>query len=306
MTKLVWDEVGQRLYESGLDQGVFYKEDTLGVAWNGLISVEEDMGSDTSEPRYFDGVKYLDQPSEGNYAATLTAFTYPEEFEEYQGVESLVAGLYVGDQASKPFGLSYRTKVGNDVQGLDLGYKIHILYNLTAVPAPATYETLSDGTSILAFNWSLTAVPEPIPNYRPTAHVILDSRDLPADLLTTLEAILYGGEGVATGMMVYDGGTPGSSGPGLIDGGGPEDVGEELPGEGFITGEARLPSISELFDIITFWGPMLIVPDDISGIATLVPGIGDITATNTPGIYSSLASTRLVPTGVSGIYQLVV
>src|SRR4051812_33634675 len=114
MTRLIWDEIGHRTYEAGLDRGVFYKEDTTGVVWNGLVSIDESFSDDTSSPVYLDGVKYLDAPSFGDFSAKLSAFTYPDEFLEYEGVSSLGGGLSVDGQRPKLFGLSYRTQVGND------------------------------------------------------------------------------------------------------------------------------------------------------------------------------------------------
>jgi len=220
MTTLQWDEVSKRYYEAGIDRGVLYLGSGRGVPWNGLTGVEESFDGDASESSYFDGVKNRDSASFGDYAGTLRAFTYPDEFLEFEGVVDLGGGLYVDDQAPKPFNLTYRTRVGNDVDGPTHGYKIHILYNLTVVPDPKNYETHSDSRAPLEFSWSLTSVPQDVTQNRPTAHVILDSRLLNTSMLRGLESVLYGTN----------------------------------------TTEARLPDINELIDFITAWDPKVIDP----------------------------------------------
>lgn len=303
MAPLVWDKAGQRLYEAGLDRGVLYKEDSSGVAWNGLTGIDENLDDIAAEPRFFDGVKYIDEPAVGDYSATLSAFTYPDEFLEYEGTVSLGDGLFVGDQRPKRFGLSYRTLVGNDIEGTEYGYKIHILYNVTAVPAPATFETIGENTAPTNFSWQIDAVPELVPGFRPTAHFILDSRFLPADILETIEDILYGSE-LTEGAAVYDGGYAPSEERGLIDGGYPWSEGEELPGTTVEPGTARLPPVSELIFLTTFFGPKRIVPNETTGLSVLVPGEGDLTQTSVEGVYSALPETRLIPSDVDGLYIL--
>lgn len=264
MTKLLWDQVSKRFYEAGLDRGVLYLADGRGVAWSGLTSVEEDFGGEATSPVFFDGVKVRDNPSTGDYSATLTALTYPDEFLEYEGGGALGNGLYVDDQPAKTFGLSYRTRVGNDVQNLDLGYKIHILYNLTATPESIGNETLTDSPNPNSFGWKLSSVPQEAVGYRPTAHVMFDSRYIWSDLREGLESILYGGDNA----------------------------------------DARLPSINELLDFVKAWGPQFIVPNSISGLAQLVDGMGDLTPSTTTGVYVALPNTRLVETEIPGINQL--
>jgi len=305
MTKLVWDKAGQRLYEIGIDRGVLYLSDNTGVAWNGLTSIDEDTGDDKSEPVYFDGMKFMDNQSYGDYAATLKAFTYPDAFLEYEGVGDLGGGLYVGDQQPKLFGLAYRTLVGNDIEGSDFGYKVHLVYNITAVPDAKAFETLSNGSAPTEFSWQLTTIPEKVDGYRPTAHVILDSRYLPADILAVIESILYGTDGGLTVDIIYDGGYPGSTDPDLIDGGGPSDEGDELPGtEETTSGEPRLPSIPELIDLITLFSPRFILPNPDTGLAELIFASGDLTQTLIPGVYTALPTTRLGEVDVEGFYQL--
>ena len=185
MTHIVWDQLEDRTYEAGLDRGVLYFPGGGGVAWNGLVSVEEEP-STTVDPVYYDGVKFNDIIVAGDYSATLKAFTYPDEFLEFEGILEEQDGLFVTDQPQSLFHLSYRTLIGEE------GYKIHLLWNLTAIPSTKTYETLSLDSAPAEFEWTLTSVPEPIDNYRPTAHIIIDSRKMDPYLLEDIETILYG------------------------------------------------------------------------------------------------------------------
>jgi hypothetical protein len=193
MATLVWDQIGDRLYETGISKGVLYKNDGYGIPWNGLTSVEENVSTDV-EPVHFDGTKFNDIVTIGDFTAVLRAFTYPNEFLFYEGTLKDQTGFYVMNQPQSKFGLSYQTKVGDDVNGVDSGYKIHVLYNLTAVPAQKLYQTLSLSVDPLEFEWSITSIPEDIDNFRPTAHVIFDSRELDPHLLADIESILYGDE----------------------------------------------------------------------------------------------------------------
>jgi hypothetical protein len=191
MATLVWDQVGDRLYEIGVSKGVLYQDDGIGVPWNGLISVEESIDNEV-EPVHFDGIKFNDIVTIGDFSAVLRAFTYPDEFDYYQGVMETQDGFFVTNQPLSKFGLSYRTEIGNDISGADLGYKIHLLYNLTAIPSPITHQSLSEDIDPIEFEWTISAIPEEIENYRSTAHVIFDSRKLDPQLLIDLESILYG------------------------------------------------------------------------------------------------------------------
>lgn len=191
MAELVWDKIGDRTYESGLDRGVLYLPDGTAVPWNGLTSVVEDFKIE-SVPVYYDGMKINDLVTLGEFAATLKAITYPDEFIELEGVSDLRHGLFVGDQRPQLFGLCYRTQIGNDVAGDVEGYKIHIIYNVMAIPSNKTHESISDKTNPSEFEWKLTAVPEEIPGFRPTAHLILDTRKIDPLLLGSIEQDLYG------------------------------------------------------------------------------------------------------------------
>lgn len=191
---LTWDRVGERVYETGLDKGVLYLPDGSAVPWNGLTSVIEKFDK-ASSPVYYDGMKINDLVTLGDFEASLKAVTYPDEFLELEGLASNRRGLFYADQPPKTFGLCYRTQIGNDLEGDVAGYKIHILYNVTAIPSDKTYATLSAEPSLVEFEWTITAVPEEVPGHRPTAHIILDSRDIDPWLLEELEEMLYGSTG---------------------------------------------------------------------------------------------------------------
>lgn len=193
MTALVWAQEGARFYESGVDRGVLYLQDGNGVPWNGLLAVNEDSPVNDAAPVYFDGIKYADVLALGEFSGSLRAFTYPDEFLEFQGVLEVNNGLFVTNQHLNRFGLSYRTKIGND-QDEDQGYKIHILYNLLAVPSQKAYETQADEISAMEFEWTLTSIPEKAPGFEPTSHLIIDSRLIGPLLLKDIEDTLYGNE----------------------------------------------------------------------------------------------------------------
>jgi hypothetical protein len=192
MARITWDNVGERYYETGIDRGVLYlPSEPAAVAWNGLTSMEEDFSESVSEPLYIDGSKYLDATSDGDFKGVLKAFTYPDEFLQFDGIE-VIDGVLVDGQIPVRFGLSYRTRIGNDVDGSNHGYKIHILYNLTAVADMKSYQTQTTSLNPIEFSWSISGVPENVPNFRSTVHAIFDSRLLPSFLLTDIEDMLYG------------------------------------------------------------------------------------------------------------------
>lgn len=191
MSKLVWDKVGSRRYETGLDQGVLYLPDGSAVPWNGLTSVIENFDRE-SQPIYFDGMKTNDLVVLGDFSATMKAVTYPDEFVELEGLSPIRKGLFLADQRPQAFGLCYRTQIGNDVDGDSTDYKIHVIYNVTAIPSDKTYATISSDPSLVEFEWKITAVPEEFPEFRPSSHIVIDSRDIDPLLLEDLELILYG------------------------------------------------------------------------------------------------------------------
>ena len=190
MTRLVWDQTGERVYENGVSRGVFYGSDSKGITWNGLTSIEE-TNDDSLEPLYFDGFKYADLVTLGDFKGRLRAFTYPDEFLLYEGMDVRKGGFFLANQPKRRFGLSYRTEVNSDVVS-GSGYKIHLLYNLLAIASDKTYETLSLDVEPVDFEWEISGIPEQIDKFRPTAHVVIDSRKLDPIMLLDLENILYG------------------------------------------------------------------------------------------------------------------
>lgn len=190
MTALTWDKVGSRRYELGVDRGVLYFLDGSAVAWNGLTGLTPNLAREI-KPYYLDGIKYLDHNVPGDFSATLTAFTYPDELDSLLGNDEYVAGVSLYDQRAKPFNLSYRTKIGNDLDP-DAGYKIHILWNLLAVSSDTAFVSVSNSIAPMTFSWALTATPSQMIGARPTAHISLNSLQIDPDVLTDLEAVLYG------------------------------------------------------------------------------------------------------------------
>lgn len=199
MTKIVWDQIGARTFESGLDRGVLYFPEGGGVAWNGLTSVTPNI-TNTTESVYYDGIKVGDVPNVGDFQANMKAYTFPDEFLQYEGVYESPNGSYIFMQHPKTFHLSYRTGIGNDVNASSLGYKIHLLWNLLAVPVAPAYGSLSLDPSPLQFEWNLTSVPDEIDLYAPSSYLAIDSRNVTSGVLTALELILYGTTGVAPKM----------------------------------------------------------------------------------------------------------
>lgn len=192
MEQLVWGGIGDLVYELGIDRGVLYVDGKDGVPWNGLVSVSESPKGGESKPYYLDGIKYLNRASPVEYTATIEAYTYPEEFAECDGTELVENGLFATAQRRKSFGLSYRTKIANDVDGLDHGYKIHLIYNASATPSQRANNTMSESVEPYNFSWQVTTVPVKLDGHKPTAHYIIDSRKSPAGLLGQIEEILYG------------------------------------------------------------------------------------------------------------------
>lgn len=192
MTRLDWNAVGTRFYEAGVDRGVLYVEGQPGVAWTGLTSVVEHSSGGSQRPFYLDGVKYLNVPSSEEYEATIDAFTYPEAFEQCDGTSRIHTGLLITQQSRKSFSLSYRSKVGNDVDGVDHGYKIHLVYNALASPSQKTNKSIGDSPDPSDFSWDITTRPPTVTGYKRTAHVIVDSRFTNSMTLSSIENILYG------------------------------------------------------------------------------------------------------------------
>ena len=205
MAKLVWDQSGQKFFETGVSNGVLYVSDgqggyLKGVAWNGLTSVAENPSGAESNPVYADNIKYLNIISAEEFGATIEAYTYPDEFMECDGSAQVVAGVNIGQQARKSFGISYRTRVGNDVAGDNLGYKIHVIYNCQAAPSGKTYSTVNESPEAITFSWEVTTTPVPVEGFRPTATVVFDSTKLDAGKMAAVENALYGGTSSEPGL----------------------------------------------------------------------------------------------------------
>ena len=199
MARLEWDKTGERFYETGTDRGVLYPttdggEYGNGVPWNGLTAVTESPSGAEATALYADNTKYLSLMSVEEFGATLEAYTYPDEFAECDGSASIATGVVIGQQERKSFGLSYRTKVGNDIEGDDLGYKIHIIYGVKASPSEKSYATINDSPEAVTFSWELTTTPVNVAGFKPTASITIDSTKANPTDLASLEAILYGDE----------------------------------------------------------------------------------------------------------------
>lgn len=199
MSKLVWDQTGERLYETGVKMGVLYPQATggtypKGVAWNGLTSVSESPEGAEPEPLYADDIKYLNLMSVEEFKATIEAYTYPEEFAECDGSKSIATGVTIGQQKRKAFGLCYRTSLGNDVDGNDHGYKLHIVYGALAAPSEKSYETINDSPEAATFSWEISTTPVAVSaeGCQPTASITIDSTKADLAALKKLEDVLYG------------------------------------------------------------------------------------------------------------------
>ena len=194
--KLAWDETGKRIYETGVDHGVLYPQSEgtypKGVAWNGLSNVSESPSGADSNAIYADNIKYLDLTSREEFGCTIEAYTYPDEWAICDGSAEPVKGVTIGQQTRKPFGISYRTKIGNDVQGDDYGYKIHLVWNAKAAPSERSYATINDSPEAISFSWEVTTTPINVTNYKPIANMVIDSTKVDAAKLEKLEDILYG------------------------------------------------------------------------------------------------------------------
>lgn len=194
---LMWDQTGERFYETGVDRGVLYLPDVNGdfndgVVWNGLIAVSESPSGAEATPQYADNIKYLNLVSAEEFGATVEAFTYPDEFAQFDGVAEGQPGVLLGQQSRGRFGLAYRTLIGDDLQGTDLGYKLHLIYNALAAPTEKAYNTVNDTPEAITFSWELTTTPAAVTGFKPTASIVIDSRLVDATDLADLEVILYG------------------------------------------------------------------------------------------------------------------
>lgn len=199
MAKLTWDDSGKKFYETGVEQGVLYVRTSngdypKGVAWNGLINVTESPSGAEASPKYADNIKYLNLISTEEFSAKIEAYTYPEEFAKCDGSAEVTPGVYAGQQNRSSFGLSFKTVLGNDVEGNEYGYKLHLIYGATASPSEKGYSTINDSPEAITFSWELKTVPVPVKGLKPTASLTIDSTKVSKEKMEALEKILYGGE----------------------------------------------------------------------------------------------------------------
>ena len=209
MSKIVWDAVGEHTFETGVRNGVLYLKDaegaySTGVAWNGLTSVSESPEGAEATDLYADDIKYLTLMSAENFKATIEAYTYPVEFEECDGSATIAKGVVIGQQSRKPFGLCYRTAIGNDTDGNEHGYKLHIVYGCQASPSEKQYSTINDSPEAITFSWEVNTTPVNVTGKKPTATLIIDSTKADKTKLTALEDILYGSESVEPRLPLPD------------------------------------------------------------------------------------------------------
>lgn len=205
MSRLVWDATGEHLYETGVRMGVLYPQSSdgsypAGVAWNGLTGVTESPSGADSTALYADDIKYLELRAAEEFGGTIEAYTYPDEWAACDGSASPANGVIIGQQPRTPFGLCYRTVLGNDTERDDHGYKLHLIYNATASPSERAYQTINDSPDAITFSWEFTTTPTNVTGYKPTACITIDSTKVDSTKLKTLEDALYGpetGEGTA-------------------------------------------------------------------------------------------------------------
>ena len=195
--KLKWDQTGEKFYETGVKNGVIYPMATngkypVGYAWNGLVSVTESPSGAEATPLYADDAKYLNLFSTEEFGATVEAYTYPDEFAECDGSAFIEDGSLIGQQPRKTFGMCYRTALGNDTEGSDHGYKLHIIYGAKATPTEKAYATINDSPEAITFSWELSTTPVNVTGFKPTASVVIDSTKCPSSGLVSLEKVIYG------------------------------------------------------------------------------------------------------------------
>ena len=200
MSRIVWDKTGERYYETGVKMGVLYPIQTdgrysKGVAWNGLTAVTESPSGAEPTPLYADDIKYLNLISNEEFGCTIEAYTYPDEFADCDGTAALAAGVMIGQQKRKTFGLAYRTAFGNDSDGVDHGYKLHLVYGCLAAPSEKAYATINDSPEAITFSWEVSTTPVSVTGFKPTSQITIDSTKVKPEKLTALEEILYGKDG---------------------------------------------------------------------------------------------------------------
>lgn len=209
MARLIWDEVGKRFFETGVKNGVLYVQDNdgsykNGVAWNGLTAVTESPSGAEETPLYADDIKYLTLRSAEEFGVTIEAYTYPEEFEQCDGSAQIAKGVVIGQQTRKAFGLCYRSVLGNDVQGQEFSYKLHLIYGCTAAPSEKSYATINDNPEAITFSWEVSTVPVPVDGFKPTASLVIDASKVDEGKMTLLENALFGDESNEAKLLLPD------------------------------------------------------------------------------------------------------
>jgi hypothetical protein len=266
MARLTWNAIGERYYETGVNRGVLYVDAQPGGAWNGLTGVTENPSGGDAKPYYIDGVKYLNVPSSEEFGVSIDAFTYPNEFSQCDGTAVAFAGVSISQQRRKTFGLSYRTRIGNDIDGTQHGYKIHLIYNCLASPSERAYHTVDENADPIGFSWSCTTTPVSVGNgLRPTAHIVIDSTKITPQALEIVEGRLYGTD----------------------------------------EKQSYLPSPAELFELFTLSPGILfrITLNTVNGLSVLIPDApGDLAATLTDGLYVLTADSHLSGGSDDGTY----
>ena len=209
MSKLIWDNTGERLYETGVDRGVLYPIQegglyTKGVVWNGLTAITESPSGAEATPLYADNIKYLNLVSAEDFGCTIEAYMYPDEFAECDGSAEIATGVYAGQQDRKVFGLCYRTVLGNDTDSNGHGYKLHLIYGCLASPSEKSYSTVNDSPEANTFSWEVKSTPVNVSGFKPTASLTIDSTKVNAEKLANLEKVLYGSESTEAKLPTPD------------------------------------------------------------------------------------------------------
>ena len=198
MAKIVWDQTGDSLYETGVKNCVLYIPTdgvySKGVAWNGITAINESPSGAEPNPLYADDITYLNLMSTEEFGASIEAYTYPDEFAQCDGSANIAKGVSIGQQTRKTFGLCYRTTLGNDTEGNAYGYKLHFIYGALASPSEKAYSTINDSPEAITFSWEISTTPVEVTGYKPTASLTIDSTAADPAKLAALENILYGGE----------------------------------------------------------------------------------------------------------------
>lgn len=207
--KLVWDNVGERFYETGVKNCALYLQNTdgsypKGVAWNGISAINESPSGAESSPIYADDTKYLNLISNEELSASIEAYTYPDEFAECDGSAEIATGITIGQQPRKAFGLAYKTTLGNDIVGNEYGYKLHLLYGCKAAPSEKAYSTINDSPEAITFSWEISTTPVNVKGFKPTSNLTIDSSKVDPEKLAALEAVLFGSESVEARLPLPD------------------------------------------------------------------------------------------------------